>query len=149
MSANILEVAAQSEWQSGLQTHSQIRDFNTVVMDEPKALGGANAGPNPLEYLVASLNGCKGVMIPLIAKELGFEFSELSFDTQGVVDLRGLMGEPGVSTHFQRLTFHVTIKTNESEERLQALQTAVSTRCPVYNLLRDAKVELDTQWTRI
>lgn len=118
-------------------------------MDEPTALGGANEGPNPLEYLVASLNGCKGVMIPLIAKELGFEFSELSFDTKGVVDLRGLMGQPGVSTHFQSVTFNVNIKTEESDERLQALQEAVSTRCPVYNLLRDAKVDLRTQWARI
>lgn len=149
MSTNILEVAARSEWQSGLQTHSQIRDFDPVVMDEPKALGGQDQGPNPLEYLVASLNGCKGVMIPLVAKELNFEFSELTFDTKGVVDLRGLMGEPGVSTHFQSLTFAVSIKTNESAERLQMLQDAVAERCPVYNLLRDASVSLHTQWTRI
>lgn len=149
MSAHMLEVAARSQWQSGVQTHSQIRDFDTVVMDEPTALGGTNKGPNPLEYLVASLNGCKGVMIPLIAKELSFEFSELTFESKGVVDLRGLMGQPGISTHFQSLTFIVNIKTEESDERLQALQQAVSTRCPVYNLLRDAKVDLHTQWNRI
>lgn len=35
MSTHILEVAASSQWQSGLQTHSQIRDFAPVVMDEP------------------------------------------------------------------------------------------------------------------
>ncbi|MBK1874263.1 OsmC family protein [Marinobacter sp. 1-3A] len=148
MSANILEVAARSEWKSGLKTHSQIRSFDPVVMDEPKELGGDNQGPNPLEYLVASLNGCKGVMIPLIAKELKFEFSELSFDTKGSVDLRGLMGDPSVSTHFQNLRFQVTIKTDEPEERLQALQSAVADRCPVYNLLRDAGVSLQTQWVR-
>lgn len=148
MSANLLEVAARSEWKSGLKTHSQIRSFDSVVMDEPKELGGDNQGPNPLEYLVASLNGCKGVMIPLIAKELKFKFSELSFDTKGTVDLRGLMGDPSVSTHFQNLRFQVTIKTDESEERLQALQSAVADRCPVYNLLRDAGVSLQTQWVR-
>jgi len=146
---NILEVAARSEWRSGLQTHSQIRGFDPVVMDEPKALGGQDQGPNPLEYLVASLNGCKGVMIPLVAKELNFEFSELTFDTKGVVDLRGLMGQPDVSTHFQSLTFAVNIKTDESAERLQMLQDAVAERCPVYNLLRDASVSMHTQWTRI
>lgn len=149
MSTNILEVAARSEWQSGLQTHNQIRGFDPVVMDEPKALGGEDQGPNPLEYLVASLNGCKGVMIPLVAKELDFQFSELSFDTKGTVDLRGLMGEPGVSTHFQSLTFQVSIKTEESAERLQALQSAVAERCPVYNLLRDAGVSLQTEWARV
>ena len=149
MSTHILEVAASSQWQSGLQTHSQIRDFAPVVMDEPDFLGGQNQGPNPLEYLLASLNGCKGVMIPLVAKELNFEFSELSFDTKGVIDLRGLMGQPDISTHFQSLTFSVRIKTDESAERLQALQDAVSTRCPVYNLLRDANVKLNTEGTRV
>lgn len=88
-------------------------------------------------------------MIPLVAKELNFEFSELSFDTKGVIDLRGLMGQPDISTHFQSLTFSVRIKTDESAERLQALQDAVSTRCPVYNLLRDANVKLNTEWTRV
>lgn len=149
MSAHLLEVAAASQWQSGVQTHSNIRDFAPIVMDEPTALGGQNQGPNPLEFLVASLNGCKGVMIPLIAQELNFEFSELSFDTKGVIDLRGLMGEPGISTHFQSLTFIVKIKTSESDERLQTLQNAVASRCPVYNLLRDAKVALETQWHRV
>ncbi len=148
MTTHLLEVAARSQWQSGVQTHSQIRDFAPVVMDEPTVLGGDNEGPNPLEYLVASLNGCKGVMIPLIAKELDFQFSELSFDTTGLVDLRGLMGQPDISTHFQSLTFSVNIKTQESAERLQELQDAVSARCPVYNLLRDAKVAIDTRWTR-
>ena len=47
MSTHILEVAASSQWQSGLQTHSQIRDFAPVVMDEPDFLGGQNQGPNP------------------------------------------------------------------------------------------------------
>ncbi|WNO60163.1 OsmC family protein [Rheinheimera sp. MMS21-TC3] len=148
MSSYILEVAAHSEWQSGVQTHSQIRDFKPVIMDEPAILGGANQGPNPLEYLVASLNGCKGVMIPLIAKELSFQFTALSFATKGVIDLRGLLGQPEVSTHFQSLHFTVTIQTEESAERLQELQDTVSRRCPIYNLLQEAKVNLHSQWLR-
>lgn len=148
MSTHVLEVAAHSQWTSGVQTSTRIRGFDAVVMDEPTALGGKDKGPNPLEYLVASLNGCNGVMIPIVAKELDFAFSELSFDTKGVVDLRGLMGQPDVSTHFQSLNFTVNIKTDESAERLRALQDAVEARCPVFNLLRDAKVTIDSQWTR-
>lgn len=149
MSTHMLEVAAHSQWQSGVQSHSQVRDFAPIVMDEPTILGGQNQGPNPLEYLVASLNGCNAVIISLVAKELNFKFTELSFDTKGEVDLRGLMGQSGVSTHFQSLTLSVSIKTDESAERLQALQNAVASRCPVYNLFRDADVVLHTQWTRI
>lgn len=147
-SSSLIQVQAQTTWQSGVQSTSQIRDFAPVVMDEPLALGGKDKGANPMEYLVAALNGCKAVMIPLIAQELKFEFSSLSFDSQGTIDLRGLMGVEGVSPHFQQLNFTVYIETEESEQRLAALQTAVATRCPVYNLLKDAGVQLHTQWIR-
>lgn len=149
MSSNtLIHVQAQTTWQSGVQSISQIRDFAPVVMDEPVALGGKDTGANPMEYLVAALNGCKAVMIPLIAKELKFEFSALRFDSQGTIDLRGLMGVEGVSPHFQQLNFTVYIETDESEQRLAALEKAVATRCPVYNLLKDANVQLQTQWIR-
>lgn len=147
-SSNIITVQAQTTWQAGVQSISQIRDFTPVVMDEPVALGGKDTGANPMEYLVAALNGCKAVMIPLIAKELGFEFSALSFDSKGSIDLRGLMGVAGVSPHFQELNFTVYITTEESEQRIAELQAAVATRCPVYNLLKDAGVQLKTQWIR-
>ncbi|MDQ8953739.1 OsmC family protein [Acinetobacter rudis] len=145
---NLIYVQAQTTWQSGVQSISQIRDFAPVVMDEPVVLGGKDSGANPMEYLVAALNGCKAVMIPLIAKELNFKFSALRFDSQGTIDLRGLMGVEGVSPHFQQLSFTVYIETEESEQRLIELQQAVATRCPVYNLLKDAGVKLNTQWVR-
>ena len=129
--SNIITVQAQTTWQSGVQSISQIRDFAPVVMDEPVALGGKDTGANPMEYLVAALNGCKAVMIPLIAKELGFKFSALSFESTGSIDLRGLMGVAGVSAHFQELNFTVYITTEESEQRIAELQAAVANRCPV------------------
>lgn len=147
-SSNVITVQAQTQWTSGVRSISQIRDFSPVIMDEPVALGGKDTGANPMEYVVAALNGCKAVMIPLIAKELKFEFSGLNFDTQGSIDLRGLMGVEGVSPHFQQLTFTVYIATEESDQRIAQLQAAVATRCPVYNLLRDAGVKLETQWIR-
>src|SRR5690554_4570648 len=129
MSGHILAVAASSQWISGVQTTSQIRNFSPVLMDEPKALGGADEGPNPLEYLVASLIDCKGVMLPLLSKEPGLRLSDLSFATDDVIHLRGLMGQKRISTHYQTLTFVVNIKTDESHKRLQERQEAVSTRC--------------------
>lgn len=146
--ANIIEVSSATTWSSGVASVSQIRDFAPVIMDEPVFLGGKDTGANPLEYVTAALNGCKAVMIPLIAKELKFHFTALSFETKGTVDLRGLMGEAGVSSHFQSLSFHVLIETDETEQRLQQLQRLVATRCPVYNLLKDAGVNIETVWQR-
>lgn len=146
--SHIIQVAASSSWTSGVASTSKIRDFAPVVMDEPVFLGGQDTGANPLEYLLAALNGCKAVMIPLIAKELKFKFSALHFESEGSVDLRGLMGVAGISSHFQQLNFKVLISTDESDERLAQLQLAVASRCPVYNLLKDAGVELHTVWQR-
>lgn len=145
---NLLHVGSKTQWTSGVASQSQIRDFSPVIMDEPVALGGLDAGANPLEYLTAALNGCKSVMIPLVAKEMNFEFQSLSFDTNATVDLRGLLGVEGVSSHFQTLTFQVFIETSESDERLLALQQKVASRCPVYNLLKDAGVDMQSLWHR-
>ncbi len=147
--ANIIDVAAQSTWLSGVKTQTQIRDFAPVIMDEPIALGGTDTGANPMEYVVAALNGCKGVMIPLIAKELNFQFSQLSFESKGSIDLRGLLGVEGVSPHFQTFNFDIHIQTNETDARLEQLKTKVASRCPVYNLLQDAGVQVVTTWHKL
>lgn len=102
-----------------------------------------------MEFVVAALNGCKGVMIPLIANEMNFSFSAIDFETSGIIDTRGLMGEKGVSPHFQKVRFYVTIQTEESEERLTLLQREVERRCPVFNLLVDAGVLIDVKWNKM
>jgi len=48
-----------------------------VVIDEPVEMGGTNAGPNPIEYLLATLAGCLNVMGHTIAKRNEYEFKWL------------------------------------------------------------------------
>ncbi|WP_027417230.1 OsmC family protein [Aneurinibacillus terranovensis] len=146
--STLVKVSAAGKWESGVKTNISVRNFPTFSMDEPVQLGGGDAGPMPLEYVVAALNGCKGVMIPLIAKELDFTFSGIDFETTGIVDTRGLLGEEGVCTHFQKIRFQVNIQTEESEERIEQLKNEVERRCPVLNLFVDAGIKVDTKWTK-
>jgi uncharacterized OsmC-like protein len=147
--STLFKVSAKGKWESGVKTNINIRNFPAFSMDEPVELGGVDAAPNPLEYVAAALNGCNGVMIPLVAKELNFTFSGIDFETTGIIDIRGLMGEEGVTTHFQKVRFHVNIQTEESEERVEQLKNEVERRCPVLNLLLDAGVKVDTKWSKI
>jgi len=78
--STLVKVSAKGKWESGVKTNISIRNFPAFSMDEPAELGGADTAPNPMEYVVAALCGCKGVMIPLVAKELGFTFSGIEFD---------------------------------------------------------------------
>jgi uncharacterized OsmC-like protein len=146
--STLVKVSAKGKWESGVKTNISIRNFPAFSMDEPAELGGADTAPNPMEYVVAALCGCNGVMIPLVAKELGFTFSGIEFEATGIIDTRGLMGEEGVRTHFQKVRFQVNIQTEESEERIEQLKNEVERRCPVFNLLHDAGVEVDAKWSK-
>ncbi|MCI1694752.1 OsmC family protein [Aneurinibacillus aneurinilyticus] len=147
--STLFKVSAAGKWDSGVKTNISVRDFSSFVMDEPEVLGGTDTGPNPMEYVAAALNGCKGVMIPLVAKELGFVFTGIEFETTGIIDTRGLMGEEGVSPHFQKIRFQVNIQTEESEEKIEQLKQEVERRCPVFNLFIDAGIKVDVKWNKV
>lgn len=146
--AQLFEVSSTGKWVSGLKTEISIRDFSPVFVDEPKALGGKDEAPNPVEYVLAGLTSCTSVMIALIAKEQDFSYSAVEFSNKGTLDLRGLAGDPNVSPHFETVSYNVDITTDESNDKIEALRVAVENRCPVLNLLKDANVKINANWTK-
>lgn len=149
MSTNhLLTVETKGVWEGGLKTSISIRHFNPIIVDEPESLGGTDEGANPVEYVLAGLSSCTSVMIALIAKEIDFSYEAVEFKNKGLIDLRGLQGVEGVSPHFQTVDFDVLIQTDESDERIEELKQIVEKRCPVYNLLLDAGVDIRSQWIR-
>lgn len=145
----IITTSATGSLESGMRTDVSIRGFNSIAMDEPEALGGTDTGPNPMEFVMGALNGCVAVMIRIIAGEMQFQFDGVTFEADGVLDLRGLLGTAQVTRHFQSVTFKVNVKTSESAERLAQLQEKVHDRCPALNLLKDAGVHVDATWTAV
>lgn len=142
----IMTLSASGTAHIGMRSETAIRDFGPVTMDEPPALGGDDTGPNPMEYVLASLIGCASVMIRLIARELDFSYNGARFELSGELDLRGLMGEPGVSPHFSNVTGRVLVDSPESPDRLAEMTRRVESRCPVFNMLRDAGTRVDVSW---
>jgi uncharacterized OsmC-like protein len=142
----IMSLSASGAAGSGMRSEVVIRDFAPIVIDEPPALGGRDAGANPMEYVLASLIGCASVMIRLIAQEIGFSYADARFEVQGELDLRGLMGEPGISPHFSQVTGDILLDTSETQARVQELMDLVESRCPVFNMLRDAGTRVDIAW---
>lgn len=85
-------------------------------------------------------------MIGLIAKEQNFSYDGIEFKNSGTIDARGMRGVEGVSTHFQTVSFEAIFSTDESEERLEELKKEVERRCPIYNLIVDAGVAIESNW---
>lgn len=149
MSKQVIEVEAVGRWTKGVQTEVTIRHFEPFLIDEPTELGGHDEGANPVEYVLAGLNGCVSVMIAIIAKELDFHYDEVEFESQGTVDLRGLMGVQGVTPNFQTVTLNVQFDTSESYERIQELKEVVESRCPIMTLIRTSGVAVSGEWSKV
>ena len=58
------------------------------------------------------------------------------------------MGVDEVRPHFQTVRVQATVETDESPERLAEVVQETERRCPVFNLINDAGVNIQVQWVR-
>ncbi|MGE7667891.1 OsmC family protein [Ureibacillus composti] len=142
----LINIGTSGIWEGNLKTSVSARDFSPFIVDEPEYLGSTNDGPNPIEYVLGGLTGCTSVMIGLIAKEKNFSFQGVEFKNNGTIDTRGMKGVEGVSPHFQTVNFEAIFTTDESDSRIEELKEEVEKRCPVFNLIKDAGVTIESNW---
>ncbi|KPV44327.1 OsmC family protein [Alicyclobacillus ferrooxydans] len=121
---------------------------HSFTIDEPTSMGGTNVGASPLEYLLGALAGCEEVIAQGVAKKLDFELHGIEFDVEGVLDPRGLAGEPGIQPYFQKVTTIARVQTCETPERILQLREAVEKQCPVFTLIEAAGVEIESRWEK-
>jgi uncharacterized OsmC-like protein len=123
-------------------------EFGTFSTDEPVPHGGTGTAPSPLQTVVGSLCGCEGVTFNRTAEELEFAYEGIEFNASYTIDIRGRMGNRAVRPHFQTVRLEARVFTDESEERLREVVEETEARCPVYNLISDAGVRIETLWIR-
>lgn len=123
-------------------------EYGDFVTDEPIAHGGTGEGPSPLQAVLGALCGCESVTFHRTAAEMDFQYGGISFDAEFSIDIRGRMGVRGVRQHFQSVRVQATVTTDESPERLAEVVEETHARCPVYNLINDAGVNVEMQWVR-
>src|ERR1700743_196869 len=65
---------------------------HTFRVDEPPALGGADAAANPVQYALASLGSCQAITYRFWAEQLGIAFDSLTGRVEGGLDIPGFFG---------------------------------------------------------
>ena len=120
----------------------------SLTLDEPVKHGGGGQGPSPLQGVLGSLCGCEAVTFSRTAKEKNFNYNRLEFEAEFTIDIRGRMGVRSVVPHFKTVRVQVYVKTNEDEARLLEVVKETEARCPVFNLIKDAGVEIECVWVR-
>jgi len=128
------------------RTEISVKEFPVFATDEPKTSGGGETGPTPLEMLLSSLIGCKCVMIHNVAHAMNFDYEGVEIEADGLVDLRGPKGVPGIRPYFEQVDVRIVIFTDEPTERVDQLARNAENRCPVMNLLRDAGARVNAVW---
>ena len=70
------------------------------------------------------------------------------FEAAFTIDIRGRQGDRSVRPHFQTVRVRAVVTTGEPLEALAAVIAETEARCPVLNLLLDAKAGLRIEWLR-
>jgi putative redox protein len=119
-----------------LRSEARIRQFSLTV-DEPPTLGGSDAGPNPVELILAGLATCQEITYRAYATALGVPLDSVSVKLEGVLDLRGFFAvDERVRAGFTGVRGTVTLKSAASKEELATLKEVVDAHCPVLDILR-------------
>ena len=131
MSGKPLEFMITGTSESPTKLAVSARQFSFVI-DEPPSFGGADSGPNPVEYSLASLAGCLNVVIHLIAKERGVEVRSLNLTVKGQLDPSRLMAQPTENrAGFQAVEVIADIDSDSSTTELDEILRLSAARCPV------------------
>jgi uncharacterized OsmC-like protein len=77
---------------------------------------------------------------------MDFSYDGIDFEAEFTIDIRGRMGVREVRPHFQTSRVQATVVTDESPERLAEVVEETEARCPVYNLVKDAGVNVEIVW---
>lgn len=118
-----------------------------MVIDEPPERGGSDAGPTPLETLMAALAGCTTVILNKIAAERGWQVADLAVEVTGQLDPRGVRQGVKVPVVFPTIALTLTGRMVGADIDLDAVSGELARRCPVSALLRDAGSVIEERWT--
>jgi len=119
---------------------------HTIYVDQPQAGGGTDEGPNPIEYLFASLAGCIATVARIMSKQKRINLNGMDIKIEGDFDTEIILGKskenrPGVNG----IKVILNIDSDMTQEEKQAFVKEIDTRCPVSDNIEFAtpiKIEL-------
>ncbi len=140
---------AKSEWESGYQNHTEVRDFKgpsgeklshkvtfKFDSDEPEELLGQDKGANATEVVLHALASCLAVTLITHATLKNIKIDQMFFELEGNLDLNGFLGVSDKERNgFQKIKVNCKIKSDASSETLQQLCDLAQEHSPVFDII--------------
>jgi|TARA_B110000977_G_scaffold180303_1_gene239777 putative redox protein len=140
---------------AGVQCVMKARSFD-VKTDIPKAMGGLDEAPQPVELLLSALVGCEQATAAYVARHMvpRFKLNRVNFAITGVRDDRGSTSLPmNESPKYQARLLKITGEAvvhvrgaTENQARVDELARLVMSRCPVADTLNAAGTKMEVKW---
>lgn len=133
--------AAHIEWKDGVENHVKIRDFQPIVMDEPKVLGGTDQGANPVEYLIGSAGSCFAITFEVLASLNGIKLEKVEVDIEADLNAAVFLGLEEGDGGILNPIIKLNAVTSASEEQVIEIAKIALSKSPVLASLQ-ANLEL-------
>ncbi len=130
----------------GCRLDGRVRDFETLIIDEPELAGGTDQGPSPLEHLTLSLATCQAISIAKVAEAMGFGFQSLQVVAETDIVFRVGKRYPEPTPRVAKARLEVEMESEEPAARFRELRERVEDRCPVSTLFSDAGIHPEVVW---
>lgn len=109
-------------WEGDWKATVQAGPF-TMIVDEPKHVGGTFSGPMPTEYLLASMASCYVLALAWSARKSGVDMADVEVSAVGEYD----------GPRFARI--RLTVRSTMPREEIEPLLEQASSVCYVSNTL--------------
>ena len=116
-----------------------------VIIDQPAAAGGGDAGPNPLEYALISIAACIGAIGRIIANQRKLPLRGMNVSVTGELDTDNLLGiNKEQRAGYQKINVDVSFDADMTIEEKIAFLSEIDSRCPVSdNMANDSSLSFN------
>lgn len=107
---------------------------NSIIVDEPKELGGENAGLSPMELLAASIGSCTAITLRMYAERKKLELENVKVEVSF---------ERDAEKNESRISLQVHLTGNLTDEQRKRLME-IAKKCPIHKTLSNP-IEIVTE----
>ncbi len=137
---------AEADFKGHAKSIVTVKSGHSLIVDEPKRLGGTDAGPSPTGYLVASLAGCTAVILERVAKDAKLEIESLRVKSTIHYSPRGIAGQEGYEARPTEAVSEVWLKIGAGPQQVEDLKKQYFRRCPLYGLFQASGCKMTDIW---
>lgn len=120
----------------GTYTQDVFARGHHLYADEPEALGGADLGPSPFEFVLAGLGSCTTITLRMYAERKKWPVTHIGVDVA--------YKQTGYGKDMKSIfTRKITIEGDLDEAQLKRMM-AIANKCPVHKML-EAETEIRTE----